>query len=90
MDQSDYMPCGHQLRHWMPKEGTITGALLFQRDPTQHGSCQICRAIVEERKRILAIIEKEPWEVYGDDYYTTYDAQTSIAKLKALIEKGSS
>ena len=42
---------------------------------------------VDERQRILAIIEKEPWEVYGDDYYTTYDAEASIAKLKALIEK---
>ena len=41
----------------------------------------------KERQRILAIIEKEPWEVYGDDYYTTYDAQASIARLKALIEK---
>lgn len=47
----DWMPCGHQLRHWSPLEGTAAGAILFEREPEKHGFCEVCRAVEKERKR---------------------------------------
>ncbi len=46
---SRWMPCGHQLRVWRPREGTAAGALAFRRDPVAHGLCEVCHAVLVER-----------------------------------------